>query len=251
MRVITSLLFVVWLYLWMAVLGILFLPALLLPRAVALFGIRTYARTIGIGLKLICGIDTEIRGREHMPEGPVIYAGKHQCMYDVFIPFLVMRDPAVIMKKELLWYPFLGWYALKAAMIPIDRAGNTKTLKAMVAAAKDRAAHYRQIVIFPEGTRKAPGAPADYHAAGLSAIAKAVEAPIVPVATNAGLCWPGRGFMRRPGKIVYEILPPIPAGLPRKDLMERLQAELEPATAALVEEGLAVQGRTPADIAPA
>ncbi|MEZ5946119.1 MAG: lysophospholipid acyltransferase family protein [Hyphomonas sp.] len=243
MRFVTSLLFVIWMYGWMGLLGILFLPALLLPRAAVLFGIRTFTRMVRIGLKLICGIDTEIRGLEHMPTGPVIYAGKHQCMYDVFIPFLVMKDPAIIMKRELLWYPVLGWYALKAAMIPIDRAGTTKTLKAMVAEAKKRAEAYRQIVIFPEGTRRAPGAPADYHAAGIAALAKAIEAPVVPVATNAGLCWPGRGLMRRPGRVVYEILPPLPAGLPRKDLMARLEAALEPATEALVKEGLAVQGR--------
>jgi 1-acyl-sn-glycerol-3-phosphate acyltransferase len=243
MRVITSLLFVAWLYLSMAIMGLLFLPFLVLPRSATMFGIRVFTRVVMVGLRLICGIRTEIRGREHMPEGPVIYAGKHQCMYDIFIPFLVLRDPAIIMKKELLWYPFLGWYALKSEMIPIDRAGTTKTLKAMVVEVKKRAANYRQIVIFPEGTRRAPGAPVAYQAAGLSAIAKAVEAPIVPVATNAGLCWPGRGFMRRPGTIVYEILPPIPAGLPRKELMARLEAALEPATDALVAEGLAVQGR--------
>lgn len=243
MRVITSLLFVAWLYLSMAIMGLLFLPFLVLPRSATMFGIRVFTRVVMVGLRLICGIRTEIRGREHMPEGPVIYAGKHQCMYDIFIPFLVLRDPAIIMKKELLWYPFLGWYALKSEMIPIDRAGTTKTLKAMVVEVKKRAANYRQIVIFPEGTRRAPGAPVAYQAAGLSAIAKAVEAPIVPVATNAGLCWPGRGFMRRAGTIVYEILPPIPAGLPRKELMARLEAALEPATDALVAEGLAVQGR--------
>jgi len=243
MRVITSLLFVAWLYLSMAIMGLVFLPFLVLPRSATMFGIRVFTRVVMVGLRLICGIRTEIRGREHMPEGPVIYAGKHQCMYDIFIPFLVLRDPAIIMKKELLWYPFLGWYALKSEMIPIDRAGTTKTLKAMVVEVKKRAANYRQIVIFPEGTRRAPGAPVAYQAAGLSAIAKAVEAPIVPVATNAGLCWPGRGFMRRPGTIVYEILPPIPAGLPRKELMARLEAALEPATDALVAEGLAVQGR--------
>ena len=251
MRAITSLLFVLWLYLWMALLGILFLPALILPRPAIVFGIRLYTRIVGAGLRGICGATTEIRGLENMPSGTVLYAAKHQCMYDVFIPFLVMKDPAIVLKKELLWYPFLGWYAMKDAMIAIDRAGTTRTLKSMVAAAKDRADNYRQIVIFPEGTRKPPGAPAEYHAAGISALAKAIEAPIVPVATNAGLCWPGRGFLRRPGKIVYQILPPIPAGLPRKELMARLEAALEPATEALVKEGLAVQGRDMKDIAPA
>ncbi|HPF23442.1 MAG TPA: lysophospholipid acyltransferase family protein [Hyphomonas sp.] len=251
MRVFTSLLFMLWLYGWMGVLGILFLPTLLMPRAASIWGIGVYARFIRFGLRLFCGIRTEIRGQEHMPEGPIIYAGKHQCMYDVFIPFLVTRDPAVVMKHELIWYPALGWYALKGAMIPIDRAGTTKTLKNMVAAAKQRAEQYRQIVIFPEGTRTVPGAPPDYRAAGLSALAKAIEVPIVPVATNAGLCWPKSGFVRRPGTIVYEILPPIPAGLPRKELMARLETELEAATDALVAEGLAVQGRTAADLVPA
>lgn len=241
MMMFRSLLFVIWMYGLMAVLGLLFLPTLLMPRAVIFWGISLYARGLIWGLKAICGIETEIRGRQNMPRGPLLYAGKHHCMLDVFIPFLVMPAPAIIMKKELLWYPFLGWYALKADMIPIDRAGTTKTLKAMVAAARDRAEDGRQIVIFPEGTRMEPGAPPAYHAAGLSALAKAIEAPIVPVATNAGLCWPGRGVKRTPGKIVYEILPPIPAGLPRRDMMMRLETELEAGSGALLTEGRAAQ----------
>lgn len=236
-----SILFVIWMYGLMALLGILFLPALILPKSVTFWAISLYARGLIFGLRVICGIEVEIRGRQHMPRGTVLYAGKHNCMLDVFIPFLVMPAPAIILKQELLWYPFLGWYALKTAMIPIDRAGNTRTLKKMVAAAKVRAEDGRQIVIFPEGTRTEPGAPPAYHAAGISGLAKAIEAPIVPVATNAGLCWPGRGLRRSKGRIVYEILPPIPAGLPRKELMARLQADLESASDALVAEGRDVQ----------
>lgn len=236
-----SILFVIWMYGLMALLGILFLPALILPKSVTFWAISLYARGLIFGLRVICGIEVEIRGRQQMPRGTVLYAGKHNCMLDVFIPFLVMPAPAIILKQELLWYPFLGWYALKTAMIPIDRAGNTRTLKKMVAAAKVRAEDGRQIVIFPEGTRTEPGAPPAYHAAGISGLAKAIEAPIVPVATNAGLCWPGRGLRRSKGRIVYEILPPIPAGLPRKELMVRLQADLESASDALVAEGRDVQ----------
>lgn len=241
MMMFRSILFVVWMYGLMALLGILFLPALILPKSVTFWAISLYARGLIFGLRVICGIEVEIRGRQHMPRGTVLYAGKHNCMLDVFIPFLVMPAPAIILKQELLWYPFLGWYALKTAMIPIDRAGNTRTLKKMVAAAKVRAEDGRQIVIFPEGTRTEPGAPPAYHAAGISGLAKAIEAPIVPVATNAGLCWPGRGLKRSKGRIVYEILPPIPAGLPRKELMVRLQADLESASDALVAEGRDVQ----------
>lgn len=243
MMMFRSILFVIWMYGLMAVLGLLLLPVLLLPKAATFWGISVYARGLIWGLRVICGIEVEIRGRQNMPRGTVLYAGKHNCMLDVFIPFLVTPAPAIILKQELLWYPFLGWYALKAAMIPIDRAGNTRTLKKMVAEAKLRAEAGRQIVIFPEGTRTVPGSPPAYHAAGISALAKAIEAPIVPVATNAGLCWPGRGLKRRRGKIVYEILPPIPAGLPRRDLMTRLQSELESASDALVAEGRSVQDR--------
>ena len=243
MMMFRSILFVIWMYGLMAVVGLLALPALLLPKSVTFWAISLYARGLIWGLKVFCGISVEIRGRQNMPRGTVLYAGKHNCMLDVFIPFLVMPAPAIILKQELLWYPFLGWYALKAAMIPIDRAGNTRTLKKMVAAARERADDGRQIVIFPEGTRTVPGAEPAYHAAGISALAKGIEAPILPVATNAGLCWPGRGVKRSKGTIIYEILPPIPAGLPRKELMSRLQSELETASDALVAEGRTVQGR--------
>lgn len=241
MTALRSYLFIAWLYGWMAICGILYLPSLVLPRIVAQRGIRLYAEIIRFGLKLICNIDTEIRGREHISQGAFIYAGKHHCMLDIFIPFIVTSDPAIIMKRELLFYPFLGWYALKTAMIPIDRAGTSKTLKGMVASARERVARGRPIVIFPEGTRTAPYAPPAYQAAGISALNKALDLPIVPVATNAGLCWPGRGTRRTPGRIIYEILPPIPAGLDRKALMPRLEEMLETASNRLLKEGAAIQ----------
>lgn len=241
MQMLRSYLFVVWLYLWMAICGILYLPTMFMPRVVTQRAIGLYAHIIRFGLKLICGIDTEIRGREHVPQGAYIYAGKHHCMLDVFIPFIVCRDPAIILKRELLMTPFLGWYAMSARMIPIDRGGTSKTLKAMVDAAKDRAAKGRQIVIFPEGTRRPVDAPPEYQAAGISAFNKALNLPILPVATNAGLCWQPKGARRTPGKIVYEILPPIEAGLDRRTLMARLEADLETASNRLIEEGRAVQ----------
>lgn len=241
MTALRSYLFVAWLYGWMAICGLLYLPTMFLPRVAAQRCIRLYAHIIRLGLKLICNIDTEIRGRENLTNEPVIYAGKHHCMLDIFIPFIVCSDPAIILKKELLFYPFLGWYALKTQMIPIDRAGTSKTLKTMVAAAKKRAAQGRSLIIFPEGTRTAPGAEPAYQAAGISAFNKALDLPIVPVATNAGLCWPAKGTRRTPGKIVYEILPAIPPGLDRKALMPRLEAELETASNRLLEEGRAVQ----------
>lgn len=248
MNVLRSVVFVVWMYGLMAVLGILLLPALLMPRAVIRSGIRFYMRLLKWGLRWICGIHTEIRGLENLPKGGALIAAKHQCMWDVFVPFLFLDDPAIIMKRELLWYPALGWYALKSQQIPIDRGGTSRTLKKMLAVARQRISDGRQIVISPEGTRQAPGATPDYKAAGITAFYRQLDAPCVPAATNFGLCWPRKGLVRRPGRIVYEILPPLEAGLDKKTFMAELERVIEGRSDRLLEEGLAAQGRTRADL---
>lgn len=244
MNTLRSLIFVLWLYGGMAVVGIAALPTLLLPRRFAVRAIEFYAQYIRVGLRLICSIRVELRGREHIPAGPLLIAGKHQAMLDVFIPFILFRDPVLIMKRELLWYPALGWYALKAKMIPIDRAGTSKTVKKMLSEAKQRAEAGRQVMIYPEGTRTRPGDSPLYLGAGAMALYKSLDVPIVPLATNSGLCWKARGLTRRPGLIVYEALPPIPAGMGRKEMFAELKNELEAASDRLLDEGLAVQGRT-------
>ncbi len=248
MTAMRSLVFVIWMYGLMAVMGLIWLPSLLMPRAAIRFGIRTYVRLLKWGLRWICGVHTEIRGLENLPDGAALIAAKHQCMWDVFIPFLVMDDPAIIMKRELLWYPVLGWYALKSDQVPIDRGGAARTLKKMIAAAKARIAQGRQIVIYPEGTRRAPGAPPDYKPAGVTAFYRQLDAPCVPAANNFGLCWPRRGFIRRPGRIVYEILPPVPSGLDRKAMMTELECAIESASDRLLDEGLAAQDRARSDL---
>ncbi len=249
MRSIRSVIFVIWLYGWMAILGVVALPALLLPRAAMLWFIRAFARTTMFGLRWICGIQVEFRGREHVPGGPVLIAGKHQAMLDVFLPFLIFRDPVLVMKRELLWYPVLGWYSLKLRMLAIDRDGGAKTMKKMLAAAADRVTKEgRQMLIYPEGTRAAPGAAPDYKPAGTRAFYKSLKVPLVPLATNAGLCWPARGILRRPGKVVYEVLPPLSADLPPKAMLGELETTLESACDRLLDEGLAAQGRTRADL---
>lgn len=248
MNAIRSSLFVIYMYGLMIVMGTLWLPSLLMPRAAIMAGLRWYAMLVRWGLKAICGVRTEVRGTEHLPEGAFIYAAKHQCMWDVFVPFLILRDPVITMKRELLWYPFFGWYALKSEMIAIDRGGAAKTVKKMLVAAEDRAADQRQFVIFPEGTRHPPGVTAGYFAAGTSAFYKRLNVPCLPVATNSGLCWPARGLVRTPGTIVFEILPPIEPGLDRRALMKRLEEAIEPASARLLEEGLNQQGRTIKDL---
>ncbi|MEM9937935.1 MAG: lysophospholipid acyltransferase family protein [Pseudomonadota bacterium] len=250
MNQIRSTILIFWAAGLLVVMGVLFLPTLLLPRAATLWAMRLYIRLLLLGLKWICGITVEFRGLHHLPEGPLLIAGKHQATLDVFVPFLMFGDPMVVMKRELLWYPFLGWYALKSNMLPIDRRGGASTVKKMLAVAKAAISKGkgRQVLIYPEGTRRLPGAEPDYKPAGTRAFYKALDLPLVALATNSGLCWPAYGMTRRPGHVVYEILPPLPAGLPHKEMLSRLETELEAASDRLLDEGLAVQGRTRSDL---
>lgn len=249
MNTFRSLLFAAWMYIWMGILGILALPTLLMPRSAVLWFIRLFGRVVLFGLRWICGVSVEFRGQEHIPDGPILIAGKHQAMLDVFMPFLIFEDPVLVMKRELLWYPALGWYALKLRLLAIDRNGGAKTMKHMLAAADRRVKQEgRQMVIYPEGTRMKPGAAPYYRPAGVRAFYKSLGMPLVPLATNAGLCWPARGITRRPGKIVYEVLPPMEATLNPKTMLKDLETVLEAGCERLLDEGLAAQGRTRDDL---
>lgn len=238
MNTLRSIVFIIWMYGWMAVLGIAALPTMLLPRRASMKVLSLFSHLVLFGLRWICGIRVELRGREHIPDGPFIVAGKHQAMLDVFIPFILFRDPMVVMKRELLWYPVLGWYATRTGMLPIDRSGAARTVKKMLTVAKARVPQGdgRQLVIFPEGTRTAPGTEAAYHPAGLRAFYKALHLPVLPVATNSGQCWPAHGLTRTPGTIVYEILPPLPADLKPALMMKQAESVLEQASTALLSE---------------
>ncbi len=249
MNTIRSVIFVIWMYAWMAILGILALPSLFLPRAAALWFVRLFARLVVFGLRWICGVHVEIRGREHVSGGPVLIAGKHQAMLDVFIPFLIFSDPVLVMKRELLWYPVIGWYSLKLRLMAIDRDGGAKTMKRMLAAADARVnGEGRQMLIYPEGTRSSPGSAPSYKPAGIRAFYKTLKLPLVPLATNAGLCWPAKGITRRPGRVVYEVLPALAHDLNPKAMVGAVETALEAACDRLIDEGLAVQGRTRADL---
>jgi 1-acyl-sn-glycerol-3-phosphate acyltransferase len=142
---------------------------------------------------------------------------------------MLLHDPAVVLKKELLNIPVYGWYTRKTQMIAVDRTGGAKALKDMVAAAQRAAGQGRPIFIFPEGTRTAPGTEADYQP-GVAALYKRLDLPVVPVALNSGLFWPRRSFLRKPGTIVVEFLPPIAAGMDRKAFMNVLRERIETAT---------------------
>jgi 1-acyl-sn-glycerol-3-phosphate acyltransferase len=236
-----SLLYALWFYLTIVVIGLVCMPVAIFSRGAAMNAIRFWAGTQRLALRVICGIRTEFRGLENLPRGACIIAMKHQSTYDTIAPFLVFRDPVYILKKELLKAPIFGVYATRVG-IPIDRGGRVRTMKAMLAAAKEAAKADRQIVIFPEGTRQAVDAPAELKP-GVVAMYNDLGAPCVPVALNTGLCWRGAGFIRRPGHVVFEVLKPIEPGLERRAFMQRLKDALDTATVRLVAEGRAAQGK--------
>lgn len=208
---------------------------LLAPRSWAMKGLELHARTCTWLLAFICGTKLEVRGRENLPKGPCLVVSKHQSMWDTFALIPLLHDPAVVLKDELKYIPFYGWFCLKFEHILVKRDRAAAALKTMLNDAKDRAAAGRHILIFPEGTRMAPGAPPDYKP-GYVALYEGLQLPAVPLALNSGLFWPRRSNMRYPGTIVVEFLKPMPAGMPRKKFREEIEARLEAASARLIEE---------------
>ena len=234
MNTLRSLLFTAWLYLSMVVYAVGLSPALLMPHRYAQGVARAWARAVLFGLRWIAGVKVEFRGLEHAPSGAALVASKHQGMLDIVALLAVMPDACFVMKKELMPLPFFGWFAWKTKMIAVDRAGHARALKDMTRQARDRLSEDRQIVIFPEGTRNAPGVPGDYKP-GVAAIYRDLEGPCWPVATNSGVHWPAHGFRRYPGVVVFEFLAPIPAGMKRGPMMALLESRIEAASNALLE----------------
>jgi 1-acyl-sn-glycerol-3-phosphate acyltransferase len=206
------------------------------PRSWSMAALKTWARASSWWLRVIAGVKHEVRGREHIPAGAAMVAGKHQSLWETFALLPLFGDPAMVLKRELTWIPLFGWFALKFQMIAVDRAAGATALKRMIASAKQAVQQDRQILIFPEGTRRAPGAPPDYKP-GAAALYLQLGVPCVPVALNSGLYWPRRKFLRHPGTIIVQFLPPIPPGLKRREFSARLEEAIESATDALVAEG--------------
>jgi 1-acyl-sn-glycerol-3-phosphate acyltransferase len=210
-------------------------PLLFGPRSWAMWALALHARTELWLLQMIVGTKLEVRGSEKLPKGACLVASKHQSAWETFALIPLFRDPAYLMKRELFWIPFHGWFSYKFKMIPVDRDKGPAALRRMLAEAKTRAAAGREIIIFPEGTRRAPGAPPDYKT-GVFLLYEALALPCVPVALNSGLFWPRRSFKRYPGTIIVEFLDPIPPGLTKREFLPRLQTTIETASNRLIAE---------------
>lgn len=238
MILLRSFLFAIVFYAWSVVWAIAMVPMLAAPRSWLLAGMRFWSRSLNVLLKVICGIGVEIRGQEHVPSADALIASKHQTMFDVFVQFGVLKGSLFVFKKELLIIPIFGWIALKIGSIVVDRDKQATALRDMVRRAQEQfRLGDRQLVIFPEGTRKAPGAPPDYKP-GVAGLYRELGVAVHPVATNAGAHWPAHGFLRRPGVIVYQYLEPIPPGLKRAEFMRILEERIETASNRLLAEGL-------------
>ncbi len=208
---------------------------LLAPRAWPMACFRFYSWVIVRLMKLICGTGLEVRGHDRLPAAPALVAAKHQSAWDTVALPMLLQDPSIVMKRELAWIPLYGWFAAKFGMIFVRREAGPAALRRMGRDAAARAAQDREVLIFPEGTRRAPGAPPDYRP-GVLHLYETLGVPCCPVALNSGLFWPRRSLRRYPGTIVVEFLEPIPPGLPRKEFSERLQRAIETATDRLIRE---------------
>jgi 1-acyl-sn-glycerol-3-phosphate acyltransferase len=185
----------------------------------------------------ICGVTMEFRGRENIPEGGCMVAAKHQSAWETMALAASFPEPRYILKRELMWVPFFGFYLMRTGQVPINRGKRIDAIAAMNKAAALAVAEGGQLLIFPEGTRRPVGAEPNYKL-GVAHMYEAIGTTVVPVAINAGVFWPRRTFIKYPGTIVMEFLPPIPPGLPKDVFFERVKEAIETATNRLVAEGM-------------
>jgi 1-acyl-sn-glycerol-3-phosphate acyltransferase len=233
---IRSILFNLLFYLNLVMLLIAAIPTLVMPRRAIIWVAKLWGRSTLWLLRVVCGIGVEWRGLEKIPPGGVLIAAKHQSAWETFALLTLFPDPAYVIKRELTWIPFFGWYAEHGGMIPVDRGAGKSALAGMMTHARAALAGGRQIIIFPEGTRRAAGAEPKYKF-GVAHLYAEAGVPCVPVALNSGLFWPRRRFLRFPGTITVEVLDPIPPGLDKTTFFAKLQDEIETATGRLITEG--------------
>ncbi|MGQ9370016.1 lysophospholipid acyltransferase family protein [Azospirillum sp. ST 5-10] len=213
-------------------------PALVMPRIWAARSVRVFCRVTVWLEAVFLGLRAEVRGLEHLPPGACVVASRHEAAWETFRFPLLLEDPAIVVKRELLRVPLWGRFLVRAGMIPVDRGSGASALKGLLRGARAAAAENRPILIFPEGTRVAPGSSAP-HRPGVAALYKSLKVPVVPVALNSGSHWPRGARSVRPGVVLIQFLPPIPPGLGGDEFTAILQQRLDEASAALRHELLA------------
>lgn len=227
---IRSLLYNLFYLLWTAFACIWLLWTLPLPRKALMVQLNVYFTVIYWLQKYVIGLDYETRGWEKLPkDGAFILASKHQSMYETQILPHLMNDPAIILKQELMWVPFWGWYAWKIGHVAVDRGNRSKAMKSIYRGVERIKKEQRPLVIFPQGTRVKPGVYVPYKY-GIAQIYRENKMTIVPMAINSGLYWGRNSFIKKPGKVILEVLDPIEPGMPPKQMMEKLEEMIEEAS---------------------
>jgi len=229
-----SLVYNVLFYLLLAFWVIVGLPSLLMPRWAPVAIAQNWARSSIWLMRVVCNTKVEYRGVEKIPTGPLIVAAKHQSMWETFALLQFFPQPLYILKRELKWIPFFGWYLIKTNMIGVIRGAGGRSLIEMARRAGEEVRRGRQLIIFPEGTRTAVDSPPRYKT-GVAQVYVDCGVTCLPVALNSGLFWPRRNFMRYPGTLVVEFLDPLPPGLSRNEFIAQVSTVIEQATNRLVE----------------
>ncbi|WP_118137465.1 1-acyl-sn-glycerol-3-phosphate acyltransferase [Oceanicella sp. SM1341] len=214
----------------MAVMGILCAPLALASRDGAYWAVKRYTRIALWLLRVICGLRTEVRGTP--PSGEALVVAKHQSFLDILMLVNCLERPKFVMKAELKWAPVLGWYAMRIGCAPVQRNRKGAAMRQMVQDVTGTADDPGQVVIYPQGTRVAPGVTAPYKI-GAGVLYQRMALDCTPMATNAGVFWGRNSLWRRPGTAVIEFLPTVPQGLPIGDFMKRVTVEIEEASQAL------------------
>jgi 1-acyl-sn-glycerol-3-phosphate acyltransferase len=218
------------------------IPTFLMPPRAFIVIAKAWGRSSIWLMRVVCNTRVEYRGLDRIPAGPLVVASKHQSMWETFALLQFFDWPLFIYKRELGWIPFFGWYLVKSKMVGVDRTGGARSLIDMAKRATDEVQHGRQLIIFPEGTRRPVEAPPDYKP-GIAQIYAKCGVPCLPVALNSGLFWPRRTFRRYPGTLVVEFLDPLPAGIPRKEFIAAISDRIEVATDRIVADARVEQAK--------
>ncbi|WP_425040769.1 lysophospholipid acyltransferase family protein [Primorskyibacter sp. S187A] len=230
---IRSLIFVAQIYAMMIVIGLGFLPFAAFSRRAARLACKTYSRWVFWTMSWMVGIKHEVRGTP--PEGQVLIAAKHQSFLDIMMIFTALPEAKFIMKKEILWTPIIGLYAMRLDCVAVDRGKRGAAIEKMLKDVSTGKVHPGQLIIYSQGTRVAPGVRMPYKV-GSHALYAQLQQPCVPVATNVGLFWPRKGIWRKPGVAVVEFLDPIAPGKDKASFMSELETRVEAASNALMAE---------------
>ena len=214
---------------WTILMGFLSLPFIFLPSKFITLTAKIWIRGIFICLKHICGVTHELRGLTNLSDEPVIIVSKHQSAFETFALYYYLKKSFFIHKKQLFYIPIFGQYLMKHNMVSIDRAGQASTMRKMITDVKKKLDSGSTIIIFPEGTRKKPGAKADYKT-GFIGIYNTSKRKLQPVALNSGLFWQKGLKVIKRGHIIIEFLPQIDIGLEKKEVLKKVEHSIESGT---------------------